>query len=102
MDDLTDRVAVITGAGSGFGREFARLARRRGMKLVLADVQDDALAAVVAELALPADRVIAERVDVARSDEVERLAARAFGAVDIPRGEYLRRLGEAIALPVSF
>jgi len=80
MNRFSDRVAVITGAGSGFGREFARLARRRGMKLALADVQDDALAAIAAELALPADRMIAERVDVARGADVERLAARAFGA----------------------
>ena len=50
MEDLTDRVAVITGAGSGFGREFARLAARQGLRLVLADVQRDALEDVVNEL----------------------------------------------------
>jgi len=50
MKDLNGKVAVITGAGSGFGREFARLGAREGMKLVLADVQRAALDAVVAEL----------------------------------------------------
>ena len=43
MKELAGKVAVITGAGSGFGREFARLGAREGMKLVLADVQRDAL-----------------------------------------------------------
>ena len=41
---------VITGAGSGFGLEFARLGAERGVNLVLTDVQSDALDAVVAEL----------------------------------------------------
>ena len=50
MKELNGKVAVITGAGSGFGREFARLGAREGMKLVLADVQREALEAVVAEL----------------------------------------------------
>jgi len=50
MKDLAGKVAVVTGAGSGFGREFARIATREGMKLALADVQDDALDAVVAEV----------------------------------------------------
>jgi len=49
MKDLAGKVAVITGAGSGFGREFARIAVRERMKLVLADVQQDALDAAVAE-----------------------------------------------------
>ena len=37
MKDFTGKVAVITGAGSGFGREFARIGARLGMKLALAD-----------------------------------------------------------------
>lgn len=79
MDQLSGKVAVITGAGSGFGREFARLAAQEGMKLVLADVQRDALEATAAELSDAEADVVAEIVDVARSDQVERLAARAFG-----------------------
>ena len=38
------KTALITGAGSGFGLELARLAARAGMRLVLVDVQADALA----------------------------------------------------------
>ena len=39
MKDLAGKVAVVTGAGSGFGREFARIAAGKRMNLVLADVQ---------------------------------------------------------------
>src|SRR4030095_1933904 len=79
MEDLTDRVAVITGAGSGFGREFARLAARQRMRLVLADVQRDALDEVVNELRESGVRVIGEVVDVAVSKQVAHLAQRAYG-----------------------
>jgi NAD(P)-dependent dehydrogenase (short-subunit alcohol dehydrogenase family) len=78
MQDFAGKVAVITGAGSGFGREFARHAHRLGMKLVLADVQRDALNHVVAELGDAGATVIAEVVDVARGEDVQRLADRTF------------------------
>ena len=80
MKDLAGRVAVITGAGSGFGREFARLAARERMKLALADVQGDALEAVVTELRGAGADVIGETVDVADSARVARFADRTFGA----------------------
>ena len=50
MKKFQDGVAVITGAASGFGREFAIVGARLGMKLVLADVQQDALNTTAAEL----------------------------------------------------
>ena len=80
MKDLNGKVAVITGAGSGFGREFARLGAREGMKLVLADVQRETLDAVVAELKGAGAEVIGEIVDVADSGQVAQLADRAFQA----------------------
>jgi len=86
MQDFAGKVAVITGAGSGFGREFARLGHALGMKLVLADVQRDTLNAVTAELGGAGATVIAEVVDVARGEDVQRLADRAyaeFGAVHL-------------------
>jgi NAD(P)-dependent dehydrogenase (short-subunit alcohol dehydrogenase family) len=86
MKDLAGKVAVVTGAGSGFGREFARIAGRERMKVVLADVQDDALDAAVAEMRKGGAEVLAVHADVAKAEEVEQLAGRAtaeFGAVHL-------------------
>lgn len=78
MNTFENRVAVITGAAGGFGREFARIAAGLGMKLALADVESDALQATVAELRDTGVPVFGEVVDVARSREVGRLAERTF------------------------
>ena len=86
LDDFYGKVAVITGAGSGFGREFARLGHQLGMRLVLADIQQDALDATAAELRAAGATLIAERVDVSVGSDVECLARRArsaFGDVDL-------------------
>jgi NAD(P)-dependent dehydrogenase (short-subunit alcohol dehydrogenase family) len=76
MKAFAGKVAVITGAGSGFGREFARTGAALGMKLALADVQADALAATVAELQGQGAQVFGETVDVSKAEDMERLAAR--------------------------
>lgn len=86
MKDFAGKVAVITGAGSGFGREFARIGASLGMKLVLADIQADALAATASELQARGVELVAERVDVSKAEDVERLARRtkeAFGKVHL-------------------
>jgi NADP-dependent 3-hydroxy acid dehydrogenase YdfG len=86
MKDFNGKVAVITGAGSGFGREFARLAAGLKMKLVLADIQADALAAVADELRDSGAAVLALRTDVAKAADMEALAAASFekfGAVHL-------------------
>lgn len=44
MKEFNNKVAVITGAGSGFGRELALACAAEGMKLVLADVDETGLA----------------------------------------------------------
>ncbi|HYA76343.1 MAG TPA: SDR family NAD(P)-dependent oxidoreductase [Burkholderiaceae bacterium] len=85
MQDFVGRTAVITGAASGFGREFARLARLEGMRLVLADIEPDALDALVAELGGKPD-VIGAVVDVSDAEQVQGMAARAqsaFGAIHL-------------------
>ena len=79
MKDFAGKTAVITGAGSGFGREFARLGARLGMKLVLGDIQRDALDATLAELQAVGADAIGVTGDVSRADDVAALADAAFG-----------------------
>jgi NAD(P)-dependent dehydrogenase (short-subunit alcohol dehydrogenase family) len=86
MKEFQDRVAVVTGAGSGIGRAMAEKFAAEGMKVVLADVQEDALAAVESELLGRDARVIAVRTDVSKGEHVEALARKAidaFGAVHV-------------------
>lgn len=70
--------AVITGAGSGFGLELARLGAKKGLNLVLTDVQQDALDEAVAELSAVGEqtgtKVAALRGDVSRAEDVQALA----------------------------
>jgi NAD(P)-dependent dehydrogenase (short-subunit alcohol dehydrogenase family) len=75
--------AVITGAGSGFGLELARLCAQRGMNVVAADVQADALARAEKELQSLGAQVLAVRLDVSQAAEVEamgRATVERFGA----------------------
>ena len=86
MKDFRGRTAVITGAGSGFGREFARIAAGLEMNVVLADVQHDALDAVAKELEARGTRVLARRLDVSNAAEIEAMAAATestFGATHL-------------------
>jgi len=78
MKSFNGKVAVITGAASGFGREFARLGARLGMKLVLADVQREALDATADELRSDGAEVIAQLCDVRKGEQVEALAQAAM------------------------
>jgi len=86
MKNFSQRVAVITGAASGFGREFARAGAQRGMRLVLADVQKEALAETAAELEAQGAEVITQICDVRKGEQVEalgRTAMTSFGAVHL-------------------
>jgi NAD(P)-dependent dehydrogenase (short-subunit alcohol dehydrogenase family) len=73
MKNYQGKTAVITGAGSGFGLEVARIAAARGMNLVLCDVQADALEKAATEF--DGHNVLAERIDVSKAAEMEALAA---------------------------
>lgn len=67
-------VAVITGAGSGFGLALARLLAQRKMKLALWDVQADALNQAKAELTALGHEVMAHQVDVSQPEAVQAAA----------------------------
>jgi len=69
------RTAVITGAASGFGLETARLAARKGMNVVMADVMQEPLAAAVKEIEALGAPVLAWRCDVRDAAQVEAMGA---------------------------
>jgi len=84
--DTTGRVAVITGGASGIGRGMARAFADAGMKLVLADLDAEMLAATVDELTARGVEVVSQSCDVSKLEQVEALAAAAldrFGAVHV-------------------
>ena len=86
MELVKGSVAVITGGGSGFGREFGLLAAAAGMHVVLADVQADALDKVSGEIKALGGEVLTKTVDVSKADQVEALAEATmarFGAVHL-------------------
>jgi len=75
IQDFQGKTAVLTGAGSGFGLECARIGARLGMNLVLVDVQHDALAKAEAEISALGVRVLARQVDVSNAAAMGQLAA---------------------------
>jgi NAD(P)-dependent dehydrogenase (short-subunit alcohol dehydrogenase family) len=86
MREFGGRVAVVTGGGSGFGAAFAMHAQALGMRLVLADVQADALERQVQRLRDAGAEVVGVRCDVSSDTDVARLAQVAyerFGTVNL-------------------
>ena len=86
MEDLHDKVAVVTGAASGIGLGMAQRFAAEGMRVVMADVERNALQTCVDELAATGAEVIAAPTDTSVFAEVEALAARTldrFGAVHV-------------------
>jgi len=84
LKNFKDRVAVITGGAGGFGREFANIGAQLGMKLVLADVEQKALDTAAEELRAGGAQVLAMRVDVAKAEAVDALAAATLKQFGVP------------------
>jgi NAD(P)-dependent dehydrogenase (short-subunit alcohol dehydrogenase family) len=83
---LQDKVALITGAGSGIGRESALLFAREGASIVVADVNHQAGTAVVAELQAIGGKAVYIHADVAKAVDAEamiRAAEESFGKLDV-------------------
>jgi len=80
MQNLSGRVAVITGAASGIGAAMAWRFARAGMKIVVSDVDAAAATAAATALAAAGHEAIAVRTDVADRADVEALAESAYEA----------------------
>jgi NAD(P)-dependent dehydrogenase (short-subunit alcohol dehydrogenase family) len=83
---LAGKVALITGAASGIGREAARLFAREGARVVLADLEDGAGEAVAAEIERAGGEALFARCDVSRGADLRAAVAAAekrFGALHV-------------------
>jgi NAD(P)-dependent dehydrogenase (short-subunit alcohol dehydrogenase family) len=81
---LKDKIAIVTGAGSGIGRATAMLFAREGAQLVLNDIDQESLDKVAAQVGKDRNRTVAG--NIAKEDTARRLAEEAiaaFGRIDV-------------------
>ena len=76
MDDFSGKTALVTGAGSGIGRGIALALAREGANVVLADIEQDAVAAAAREVEALEVRALAVQLDVTDESAQRNLAER--------------------------
>ena len=84
-DSLNEKVAIVTGGGSGIGEGLCRELARRGARVVVADINSGAAGRVALSITGLGGQATASTVDVSRAEEVTRLAeetAAAHGRLD--------------------
>ena len=84
ITDFKGKTAVLTGAGSGFGLECARIGAKLGMNLVLVDVQQDALDAATQEMQALGAAVLPFKLDVSGATEMEAMGAAVLARFGAP------------------
>ncbi|VVD82935.1 short chain dehydrogenase/reductase family oxidoreductase [Pandoraea horticolens] len=100
MTTFTDKVAAITGAGSGMGRSLALELARRGTHLALSDIDENSVANTATVCRTLGVRVTAQRLDVADRDAVFTWAhetAAAHGKVNL----VFNNAGVSLSVPVA-
>lgn len=83
---LQGQVAIVTGAGSGFGEGIAKLFAEEGAAVVVADIRKDGAERVVAEIVKAGGKAHLSVTDVTKNDEVAamvKLAIETYGKLDI-------------------
>src|SRR5688572_27237783 len=86
QERLAGKVAVITGAGSGIGRESSLLFAQHGAAVVAADIQGGAAEDTVSAIVRAGGRAVAVAADVSKADHCERMveaAEQAFGGLNV-------------------
>jgi NAD(P)-dependent dehydrogenase (short-subunit alcohol dehydrogenase family) len=78
MQQLTGKVAVITGAASGFGRSLAILCAQEKMRLSLADIDEAGLTETAALVTSLGAEAIQEKCDVSKPEAIEQLAEKTY------------------------
>ena len=95
---LQDKVIVVTGAGSGFGKLVCEKTAHMGAKIVACDINAEALTEVIEGISTAGGTAIAHTADVSNRDQMHALAASAieeFGAIDV-------MLNNAGIMPLAF
>jgi len=81
MREIRGKVASVTGAASGIGRETSLALAREGARLIVCDVNESGLASVREEIASISECLLAERVDVSDFDQMKAFADRVHAIV---------------------
>lgn len=85
-DRLKDKVAIITGAGSGMGAAMAKLFTAEGASVVAADLNKDGVDQVVSDITDNGGKAVATKTDVSNEEDIKamfKLAKDQFGELDI-------------------
>lgn len=99
MKDFKDRVALITGAANGFGKEFVKECALRGMKIAAVDIEGDEVNAVGEMAKEMGAEIICIQADVTKFEDVERTVNQVmdtYGQIDL----LMNNAGIAIPGPV--